>query len=201
MFTQLLEKYGDILREEINVKEISPFSSETPIIKVYKPLGSQLSEKFGKDTGQIIANGKQGNVREIDGGIEVFSPSGNNWTLTPTEYEIAYEGLEGDDVSVEGGMIAKLNLTITPELQKEGLAREISRFLNQMRKDADFPVDARIQMTYESSHNELNEILTQFADFLKDEALLTSLIQSTPQGNIIANFTSEEKTIKIGLSL
>ncbi|MDR2190414.1 MAG: hypothetical protein LBP53_04425 [Candidatus Peribacteria bacterium] len=61
----LLEKYGDILREEINVKELELFVSDTPIVKIFKPLGNQLSAKFGKDTGQIIANGKQGNVREV----------------------------------------------------------------------------------------------------------------------------------------
>jgi hypothetical protein len=63
---QLLAKYGDILQEEINVKEIGLFVSDTPIVKIFKPLGSQLSAKFGKDTGQIIANGKQGNVREVE---------------------------------------------------------------------------------------------------------------------------------------
>ncbi|MDR0369835.1 MAG: hypothetical protein LBH96_04985 [Candidatus Peribacteria bacterium] len=63
----LLEKYGDILKEEVNVKELALFVSDTPIVKIYKPLGSQLSAKFGKDTGQIIVNGKQGNVREVDG--------------------------------------------------------------------------------------------------------------------------------------
>jgi hypothetical protein len=61
---ELLEKYGDILKEEINVKEVDLFVSDTPIVKVFKPLGGQLSAKFGKDTGQIITNGKQGNVRE-----------------------------------------------------------------------------------------------------------------------------------------
>jgi len=42
----LLEKYGDILKEEINVKEIDLFVSDTPIEKIFKPLGSQLSAKF-----------------------------------------------------------------------------------------------------------------------------------------------------------
>ena len=46
-------------------------------MKVFKPLGSQISAKFGKDTGQIIANGKQGNIRELENRqVEVFSPQG-----------------------------------------------------------------------------------------------------------------------------
>ncbi|MBQ7074275.1 hypothetical protein IJM86_04365 [bacterium] len=42
----LLEKYGDILKEEVNVKELGIFVSEGPIVKIYKPLGNQLSAKF-----------------------------------------------------------------------------------------------------------------------------------------------------------
>jgi hypothetical protein len=46
----LLTKYNDILKEEINVKEVDLFISDKPIVKIFKPLGSQLSAKFGKDT-------------------------------------------------------------------------------------------------------------------------------------------------------
>jgi len=171
---QLLEKYGDILKEEINVKEVVPFVSDTPIVKIFKPLGSQLSAKFGKDTGQIIANGKQGNVREIEEGIEVFSPNGGSRILAPEDFEVVYEGLEGDDITVEGNVIVKLDLELTPELEREGIAREISRFLNQMRKDADFSVDARVVMTYQGEES-LEAIIIEFAEFFKDEALLLSL--------------------------
>ena len=56
---QLIQKYEDIIREEVNVKRIWPFLSDSPIKKIFKPIGSQLSAKFGKDTGQIISSGKQ----------------------------------------------------------------------------------------------------------------------------------------------
>ena len=69
---ELLKKYWDIIKEEVNVKEISSFSSDKPLVKIFKPLGSQLSAKFWKDTGQIIANGKQWNIKELDNGqVEV----------------------------------------------------------------------------------------------------------------------------------
>ena len=55
-------------------------------------------------------------------------------------------------------MIAKLDLQITPELEREGVAREISRFLNQMRKDADFAIE----------HSD-------FSAFLSTEALLKEI--------------------------
>ena len=168
----LLEKYSDILKEEINVKEVDLFVSEKPIVKIFKPLGSQLSAKFGKDTGQIIANGKQGNVRETAEGIEVFDANGTTRPLAEGDYEVVYEGLDGDDVAIEGNTIVKLDLELTEALKREGIAREISRFLNQMRKDADFSVDARVGMKYDTSDEGLAGLIEEFAEFFKEEALL-----------------------------
>jgi isoleucyl-tRNA synthetase len=64
-------------------------------------------------------------------------------------------------------MIAKLDLQITPELEREGVARELSRFLNQMRKDADFAVEDKVNMIYSSSSETLKTIISEFSEFLK----------------------------------
>lgn len=150
--------------------------SEKPISKVFKPIGSQLSAKFGKDTGKIISNGKQGNIKELDNGqIQVFCPEGNQWVLDARDCEIAYEGIEGENIAIDGNMIAKLDLQLTPELEREGVARELSRFLNQMRKDADFAVEDKVYLTYHGESQTLKAILHEFADFLKSEALLLSI--------------------------
>lgn len=72
-------------------------------------------------------------------------------------------------------MIAKLDLNLTPELEREGVVREISRFLNQMRKDADFPIDARVKLTYTTASRNLKAILKEFEEVLKGEALLLTI--------------------------
>jgi len=195
----LLEKYGDILKEEVNVKELWIFVSEGPIVKIYKPLGNQLSAKFWKDTGQIIANGKKGNVREQENGIEVFNEQGQSRMLAPEDYEVVYEGLEGDNVTVEGNTIVKMDLEITPELEKEGIAREISRFLNQMRKDANFPVEARVSLTYQTQDSELKTVMQEFSSFLQEEALIQSFEEGNPEGEIVSTFENEKGTIEMGL--
>lgn len=204
MLTQeeLLHKYADIIKEEVNVKEIWTFTSDQPITKVFKPIGSQLSAKFGKDTGQIITNGKQGNIKELENGqIEVFSPQGWSWILEAEDYEITYEGLEGNDIAIEGNMIAKLDLQITPALEREGLARELSRFLNQMRKDADFPIDARVKMFFTTESQNLEAILKEFREFLQGEALVASIEKKQENWSITATFSSNSENIEITLSL
>lgn len=201
----LLKKYGEIIKEEVNVKSIEEIDDSLKIQKVFKPIGSQLSAKFGKDTGKIIQYGKQGNIKDAgDGKVIIFDPDasgeGNERTLEQGEYEIAYEGLEWDDMAVDQNIIAKLDLELTPELQREWVAREISRFLNQMRKDADYTVDTKVVMSYSTTDENLTNIVKEFADFFKHEALISD-IQSTenPEGDIVALFTSGESTINFSL--
>jgi isoleucine--tRNA ligase len=95
--------------------------------------------------------------------------------LDASDYEIAYEGLDAHDTAVEGNMIAQLDLNITPELEREGVVREFSRFLNQMRKDADFSIDAKVVMTYETPSEEMERLIAEFDEVLRGEALLKNI--------------------------
>lgn len=197
----LLKKYGDIIKEEVNIKQIEWFDDSIKITKIFKPIGSQLSAKFGKYTGKIIQYGKQGNIKDAgEGKVIIFDNDGNEWTLEANEYEIAYEGLEGDNMAVDQNIIAKLDLELTPELEREWVAREISRFLNQMRKDADYNVDAKVTMFFSTSDDYLANIIKEFSDFFKHEALISDLqLTDNPEGDIVALFTSGESTINFAL--
>lgn len=119
--------------------------------------------------------------------------------LAPEDYEVVYEGLEGDNVTVEGNTIVKMDLEITPELEKEGIAREISRFLNQMRKDANFPVEARVTLTYQTQNSELKMIMQEFSSFLQEEALIQNFEEGNPDGESVSTFENEKGTIEMGL--
>jgi isoleucyl-tRNA synthetase len=103
-------------------------------------------------------------------------------------------------MAVDQNIIAKLDLELTPQLQREGVAREISRFLNQMRKDADYSVDTKVLMLFSTTDENLMNIVQEFKDFFKHEALISD-IQSTdkPEGDIVALFTNNESTINFSL--
>ena len=199
---QLLDKYWDIIKEEINVKDVEIYQSDKPITKIYKPLWGQLSAKFGKDTWQIIANGKQWNVREVDGWIEVFDNVWHTWKLDEWDYEVVYEWLDETDTTVEWNTIVKLDLEITDELKREWTAREISRFLNQMRKDADFSVDARVNMHYSSDSEDMKNIVKEFAEFLKEEALIIDISEGNCDWDTRSDtFESENGNVKFWLTV
>jgi len=92
---ELLKKYEDIIKEEINIKEITSLDKSLKVKKIFKPIGSQLSAKFAKDTGKIIQFGKMGNIKQGENNqVIVFDNDGNERTLENSDYEIAYEGLE-----------------------------------------------------------------------------------------------------------
>ena len=198
----LLEKYADIIKEEVNVKEISWFAKDISITKIFKPLGNKLSEKFGKDTGKIIQFGKQWNIKELDDGrVTIFDDAHNERTLEQDDYEIAYEWLDSDDIAVEWNIIARLDLEITPELQREWVAREISRFLNQMRKEADFNIDDRVHLTFVTADGELTGIMKDFAEFFMHEALISDIKENKKKldGTIVSLFTSDGKEIEFAM--
>ncbi len=199
---ELLDKYWDIIKEEINVKDVDIYQSDKPITKIYKPLWGQLSAKFWKDTWQIIANWKQWNVREIDGWIEVFDNVWHTRKLEESDYEVVYEWLDWTDTTVEWNTIVKLDLEITDELKREWTAREISRFLNQMRKDADFSVDARVNIHYQSDSEDMKNIIKEFSEFLEKEALIINISEGGVDWDTHSDiYESENWNIKFWLTV
>ena len=197
----LLKKYEDIIKEEVNVKQLMPIDASLNIQKTFKPIGSPLSAKFGKDTGKIIQFGKQGNIKDIwEGNVIIFDQEGHERQLSSTDYEIVYEWLEGNDIAIDQDIIAKLDLELTPELKKEGIAREISRFLNQMRKDADYNVDAKVHLYFSTSQSDIKDLIESFADFFRQEALITTLdCVDAPVWDITAQFISNDIVVDFAL--
>ena len=191
----VLDKYLEIIKEEINVKDISPLQNAWNIKRVFKPIGSQISAKFGKDTWNVIKFGKMWNIKEWENwSMIVFDDAWNERILSSEDYEIAYEWLNWNDVAADWDIIAKLDLEISPELEKEWVAREISRFLNQMRKDADYNIDARVNMYYETNNEYLKDVIVSFSDFLSHEALLSSINPWKPDWDIQAVFNLDDMT-------
>lgn len=196
----VLDKYWEIIKEEINVKDIAALQNAWNIKRVFKPIWSQISAKFGKDTWNVIKFGKMWNIKEWENwSMIVFDDAGNEWTLAKEDYEISYEWLDGKDVAADGDVIAKLDLQLTPELEMEWMAREISRFLNQMRKDADFNIDARVDMYFETTNDYLQKVIDSFSVFLSHEALLNNITPWKPDWNIQAVFNIDDMIVTFTL--
>ncbi len=196
----VLDKYWNIIKEEINVKNVQSFGDGIQITKIFKPVWSSLSAKFGKDTGNIIKYGKMWNITELgEWKVKVFDEAGNEWILEKDDYEIAYQGLDWDNIAIDGGVIAKLDLELTPELEMEWMARELSRFLNQMRKDVDYNVDDKVKLYYHTNDEYMISVIKKFWEFLSTEALLESIEDSKQEWDIVSVFNIDERTVTFSL--
>lgn len=197
----IVDKYHEIIAEELNVKQVGVLDTAIVVKKIYKPLGNKLSAKFGKDTGRVIQLGKDGNTREMpDGSLVIFDNAKNEWVLDKEDYDIQYEGLSGDEMAADTGIIIKYDLHITPELAEEGVARELSRFLNQMRKDAGFSVEKKADCLYTTKDPILQSAITHWEEFLIREALLHEITEhKDPQGDHRDTFNTDEGSITFAL--
>jgi isoleucyl-tRNA synthetase len=109
----------------------------------------------------------EGRFTRRDGTVQV-----EGFTLLPTEVLVSHEGTAGHAVGRETGAIAALVTETTPELEAEGLARELAHHVNTMRKEAGLDIADRISLRYDGA---LAPTIERFKDFLRGEVLASSV--------------------------
>jgi isoleucyl-tRNA synthetase len=184
----IVERYADLIKTELNVKKATAMEGPGEIIKVVlNPLPALLGKKFGKNFPKVqkaLRGGEQADVRKwaeafTAGESVVLELDGATYTVTPEECEVKREAAEGYAVAEEKGYLAALDTTLTEELQREGLAREVVRRVQSMRKDADYEISDHIDIVY-TADEKLVQAIEQFNDYVKSETLAESLKQGEP---------------------
>ena len=195
----ILDKYWETIAEEVNVKKVAVLGDDVVVTANYIPLWQKLWWQFWKDTARIIAAAKEWKAVRHNDWTLIVTDGADQWLLTSDMYETRWSGLEEDHQTVEWWVIVSLDFTITDELKKEWTARELSRFLNQMRKDAGLQIDSLITVQYDTSSVQLQEVCERFAQFLCNEALIKHFLSWIPTWDTILKqeFVLEEWTIVI----
>lgn len=174
MDDQLVLTQKDVILEELNVKNIEILKDAGEIAEyTVIPNSKVLGPKYGKDVQFIIQKIKAGDFELLETGevkVEQF-------ILQNDEVSVGFKGKEGFDVESESGITVALDTTLTEDLKKEGYARDIIRFIQEMRKEADFQVDDRIYVLVEASA-EIADAVSAFADYIKNETLAIEIQQS-----------------------
>lgn len=169
--TQKLDRYfEEILCEELNVKEIKVFSQEEIPSQICKPNARLIGPKFGGDVKFIISEAKAGNFTPLENGwVKVGDFELNAWEFE-IEFVSSSELKNSNEILESGnGKIVALSTHISEELQLEWYARDIVRHIQESRKQADFNVDDRIQITITWAQN----ILDMFWEYIEAETLST----------------------------
>ncbi|MEP0266744.1 isoleucine--tRNA ligase [Dokdonia sp.] len=170
---------ADLIKSEVNVKEIELISDDSGIlVKQIKPNFKVLGPRFGKDM-KLISSAIQGfgsdEIAKIerDGKIEV-EINGKMTILESSDVEILSQDIDGWLVASQNGMTVALDITITEDLQKEGVARELVNRIQNLRKDSGFEVTDRIDIVLQQEPL-IEQTVKNNADYIKAETLADSI--------------------------
>ena len=174
-----IEAVSDLIKAEVNVKEIELLDDASGVlVKQIKPNFKALGPRFGKDMGLIskeIQSFTPEQINEIDANGELaLVISGKSILLSLEDVEISSQDIPGWLVANANGLTVALDITLTPELINEGIARELVNRIQNLRKDSGFEVTDKIkvQLIKEAT---LEKAVIANENYIKSETLTSSL--------------------------
>jgi len=170
----------NLIKHEVNIKEIQLMEDASDIlIKQIKPNFKALGPKFGKDMRFIateIQKFTQEDINKIEKDKNIsLEVNGKNIILEVSDVEISSKDIEGWLVANEGSLTVALDVTITENLRKEGVARELVNRIQNARKDAGLEVTDKIKLTVLNFDN-LQQSITDNKDYIMSETLTKELV-------------------------
>ena len=168
----------DLIKTEVNIKAIEYLDDASGVLsKKVKPNFKALGPKFGKDM-KAVADGilamTSENIAFLESTGEFLIPD-SNYQITPNEVEILTEDLPGYLSAKDSEITVALDITITPELKQEGIARDFVNRIQNLRKDSGFEVTDKISIKLVDSDPEVTEGVKVFTDFISQEVQAVSL--------------------------
>ncbi len=171
---------ASLIKHEVNIKEIQLIEDASDIlIKQIKPNFKALGPKFGKDMRFIAAevqNFTQEDISKIEKEQQIsICINEKNITLELEDVEISSKDIEGWLVANEGSLTVALDVTITEELRKEGIARELVNRIQNARKDLGLEVTDKIKLTILDDQN-LQAAVSENKEYIMSETLTLKLV-------------------------
>lgn len=188
---EISDYYKEIIKEELNVKDVLVVEWTTLAKKICKPNGRTIGPKFGSNVKTIMEMAKSGNFTELENGSALVW----EFTLEAWDFELVYEsGNTANAIEAWFGMVISMDSNITPELKNEGYIRDIVRHIQESRKEADYKVDDRIQVSISGC----DEVIKDFKEYIQNETLST-IVENLDTFEI--NKDLEIEDLKINLRL
>ncbi|WP_426062337.1 isoleucine--tRNA ligase [Flavobacterium sp. DSP2-3-1] len=175
-----IEAVSDLIKAEVNVKEIVLLDDASGVlVKQIKPNFKTLGPRFGKDMGLIskeIQGFSKDQISQLDkeGSLSI-TIAGKNVILTLEEVEITSQDIEGWLVANSNGITVALDITISPALKQEGIARELVNRIQNIRKDSGFEVTDKIKVQLKRN-GILEEAILKNEAYIKSETLTSDLV-------------------------
>ena len=202
-FKSRIKHVQDLILSEINVKELELLEDTTGVLtKKIKPNFKTIGPKYGKHMKAIAGMVKDWGDKEI-ASVE----NNQGWTgeingekieLDINDFEIETDDIPGWLVTSENGITVAMDITITPALKQEGIARELVNRIQNFRKEAGFEVTDRINITVETSAD-IQAAIEANKNYIADEVLAEAINVSGIEGTEFLADIEEEGDTKVGL--
>ncbi|GAB4529098.1 MAG: isoleucine--tRNA ligase [Anaerolineae bacterium] len=182
---ELTPELVEIIADELNVKTFEFVEEEGTLVNYRllpdnKLLGPKFGPQFPKVRAALAEVDPAPLVRRLRAGLPItLQIDDQSLELAPEEVLIQTEPAQGLAVAVDKGVTVAVDAVITPELRAEGLAREVVRRVQTMRKEADFNIDDRITTWY-TAGGELAEVMQTWSEYIRAETLSTGLVAGEP---------------------
>lgn len=172
---QQLELVAPIIINEVNIKEIEYLVDNEGFIKKklkpnFKSLGAKLGSQM-KAVAALITSFSQEQILELERNASIQITLDNQLIdISLNDVELIIDDIPGWSVASKGTLTAALDLTLTPDLEREGIARELVNRIQKIRKDSNFELTDRINVKIKTDEK-INAAINQFNDYICAEIL------------------------------
>ncbi len=197
----ILSDLTQLIKEELNVKEVVFVTDTSKYMNyVLKPNFKVVGKVFGsnlKEYQEKLLSLSLEDVKRLENNETIkMNVNGDDYEVTSDMVDIRISAKEGFNVGMENNNYVILNATLTDELVKEGIAREVVSKVQLMRKNNGLELTDRIVIKYSADELVCNAI-EEFSDYIKHETLADELINSEVSQN---EFVIDDKKIAIEIS-
>jgi isoleucyl-tRNA synthetase len=178
-----IQRLADQVLEELNVKRMELLPPDSSMLSyTVQPRMEVLGPKYGRVLPRLLAALRAGDGSSMqvaartlqETGELALTVAGETIVLTPNEVEVEASAREGYVAAEDHGYVAVLDTTLTPELRAEGLARDLTHLLQDVRKRANLAIEDSID-TWLVLDAELAEVVEQYRSYVSEETLTRTL--------------------------
>ena len=200
-----IEAVRPLIMNEVNVKRIELVAETAGLItKRIKPNFKTLGPKYGKYMKQIAALTAaftQEQIAAVESAPETtLDLGGERITVTAADFEITSEDMPGWLVTSEGKLTVALDITVTDDLRREGVARELINRIQNIRKDSGFEVTDHIRVEIEAKEAVVGAVAA-YADYIGQQTLARDVrTAALPEGEFVVDSEIDEEPLKIAVT-
>ncbi len=174
-----IEAVKSLILNEVNVKDMKFVDNTAGIlVKRIKPDFKKLGPRYGKIMKSLAAQIQQMSQEDINAfekaGTFTLQVDGQEAVIERADVDIFSEDIPGWLVANEGRLTVALDITITDDLKKEGLARELVNRVQNLRKSSGFDITDKVNITVASSA-EMDDAITEYKEYISNQVLANSI--------------------------